>query len=49
MNADCHIHMVLDGIEWRSAIARHSKQPDLAYIRRNLEIYQKVIHKEMWK
>ena len=41
MNADCHIHMVLDGIEWRSAIARHSKQPDLAYIRRNLEIYQK--------
>lgn len=41
MNADCHIHMVLDGIEWRSAIARHSNGPDQVYIQRNLETYQK--------
>lgn len=32
MNADCHIHMVLDGIEWKSAIARHSTEPDIPYI-----------------
>ena len=41
MNADCHIHMVLDGVEWRSAIARHSNGPDQIYIRRNLETYRK--------
>ena len=29
---DCHIHMVLDGVDWRKAIARHSFRPDLPYI-----------------
>lgn len=38
--ADCHIHMVLDGVEWRSAIARHVCGPDLAYIRCVLQKYQ---------
>lgn len=40
MAADCHIHMVLDGIDWRSAINRHAKQPDEAYIRLQLECYR---------
>lgn len=39
MHADCHIHMVLDGVEWKSAIARHGDGPDLLYIRKNLETY----------
>ena len=32
MRADCHIHMVLDGRDWRSAIARHSETPEDAFI-----------------
>lgn len=40
MNADCHIHMVLDGVDWKAAIARHSNRPDLPYIRCILERYQ---------
>jgi len=40
MQADCHIHMVLDGVEWRSAIARHRDGPDDAYIRKILARYQ---------
>lgn len=39
MHADCHIHMVLDGVEWKSAIDRHGCGPDLPYIRKNLETY----------
>ena len=37
---DCHMHMVLDGIQWKAAIARHSQQPQESYIRSILEIYQ---------
>lgn len=39
MKADCHIHMVLDGDNWRNAIARH--QPNCAddYIRAVLGRY----------
>ena len=37
---DCHMHMVLDGVEWKSAIARHKDQPDEKYIRGILAIYQ---------
>ena len=38
---DCHIHMVLDGEYWRSAIARHALGPDVPWIRNVLEQYQK--------
>lgn len=37
---DCHIHMVLDGQYWKSAIARHSEQVDLPWIRAVLETYR---------
>lgn len=42
MNADCHIHMVLDGVDWKSAIARHSNSLDIPIIRRTLEGYQQL-------
>ena len=38
---DCHIHMVLDGGYWRSAIDRHREAPDEAFIRRILAEYRK--------
>lgn len=37
---DCHIHMILDGLEWKSAIRRHSTKPDDAWIHRQLKTYQ---------
>lgn len=37
---DCHMHMVLDGVDWRGAIARHAQGPDIPYIRRVLEAYR---------
>lgn len=37
---DCHIHMVLDGQHWKSAIARHSQQVDIPWIRAILEKYR---------
>lgn len=40
MLADCHIHMVLDGADWRAAIRRHSQGPDMAWVRRTLETYR---------
>ena len=40
MRADCHMHMILDGYEWRSAIARHSGGTDDAWIRQQLKTYQ---------
>lgn len=42
MRADCHMHMILDGYEWKSAIARHKERPDEAFIRQVLETYQKL-------
>lgn len=42
MAADCHMHMILDGYEWRTAIHRHSDQgPDVPWIREILGIYQR--------
>lgn len=38
---DCHIHMVLDGMDWRAALARHSAAPDRNQIRLTLETYQR--------
>lgn len=40
MRADCHMHMILDGIQWRSAIARHADRPDLPFIHSILSRYR---------
>lgn len=40
MNADCHIHMVLDGEDWKKAIGRHTIKPDIHWIRQVLSLYQ---------
>lgn len=40
MLVDCHMHMVLDGADWRAAIGRHRNCPDEAWIRRVLETYR---------
>ena len=40
MKADHHIHMVLDGVYWRDAIARHSAAVDKAFVREQLDIYR---------
>lgn len=37
---DCHMHMVLDGVDWKQAIARHREQPREDYIRKTLGIYR---------
>ena len=42
MLVDCHIHMVLDGQDWKAAIARHRKTVDEAWIHRILTHYQKL-------
>ena len=40
MKADCHIHAVLDGVEWKSSIQRHAMRPDEGFIRHMLAAYQ---------
>ncbi len=40
MRWDCHMHMVLDGVDWRSAIRRHQPKPDEEFIRKSLAAYQ---------
>lgn len=40
MRADCHIHMVLDGKDWKSAIRRHENGPREDWIRQVLARYQ---------
>ena len=40
MRADCHMHMILDGVDWRQAIARHRERPDDTFIRRVLGAYR---------
>lgn len=42
MKADCHIHMVLDGYNWRDAIARHTEKPDEQFIRQALSRYREL-------
>jgi len=39
MKADCHMHMILDGQDWRAAIGRHTEKPDEGFIRQVLETY----------
>ena len=41
MKQDCHMHMVLDGVYWKTAIARHSGGVDMAFVHRTLQTYQK--------
>ena len=40
MLCDCHMHMILDGVDWRAAIARHKNKPDDGFIRKALETYR---------
>ena len=40
MKADCHMHMILDGVEWKSAIRRHAEKPDIPWIRNILKTYR---------
>ena len=40
MPVDCHIHMVLDGSDWKNAIARHSIQVHIPWVRQTLQRYQ---------
>ena len=37
---DCHMHMVLDGENWKAAIGRHKNGPDRQFIRQALEVYK---------
>lgn len=40
MYCDCHIHMVLDGKDWKASIQAHREKPDDAILRANLQRYQ---------
>ena len=40
MRCDCHMHMILDGVFWRDAIARHATTPDIPWIRQILSTYR---------
>ena len=40
MRCDCHMHMILDGFEWKSAIARHAEKPDDSFIHAILARYR---------
>ena len=42
---DCHMHMVLDGVDWRSAIGRHKPQVDKAYVEKTVAMYAKLGYK----
>lgn len=42
MRVDCHIHMVLDGENWKAAIARHSGGVEESWVRRTLETYREL-------
>ncbi len=42
MQLDGHIHMVLDGKNWRQAIAAHSRKPNTQWIAAQLAQYQRL-------
>lgn len=42
MLCDCHMHMILDGDNWRAAIDRHRQGPDIPWIRSVLANYQRL-------
>ena len=37
---DCHMHMVLDGVEWKASIGRHREQVEENWVRSVLETYR---------
>ena len=39
---DCHMHMILDGVEWKASIARHANGPKEDYIQKILEGYREL-------
>ena len=40
MKTDCHMHMILDGCDWKNAIARHAACPDREWIHSILRRYR---------
>ena len=42
MKTDCHIHMVLDGENWKQAIGRHAAGVDKLWVRRQMERYREL-------
>ena len=40
MGCDVHMHMILDGVDWKAAIQRHSQGVDDAFIHNILQRYQ---------
>lgn len=40
VRCDCHMHMVLDGMDWRGAIRRHEAGVEERWVRRALETYR---------
>ena len=40
MRADCHMHMILDGKNWKTAIERHAKKPHEPFVRQVLDTYR---------
>ena len=42
MLSDCHVHMLLDGDYYKTAIDRHRAAPDEGFIRRTLEAYRRM-------
>ena len=40
MRADCHMHMILDGVDWKQAIRRHSERVDVDFVHRVLRTYR---------
>lgn len=40
MKADCHMHMLLDGFDWKASIARHKESPHIPTIRHALSLYR---------
>ena len=40
--ADCHIHMILDGLFWKDAIGRHRNGVDESFIRWTLDQYREL-------
>lgn len=42
MLCDCHVHIVLDGSNWRTAIDRHREAPNIPWIRAQLKNYQRL-------
>ena len=42
MKVDCHMHMVLDGVDWKAAIRRHGDGVREAWVRETLNTYREL-------